>query len=230
VTEPQRRPDDVLARGDDEQPVRRWPALSPLVRRTASALLVVAVAVAVLASVRTSAPPDPAADGPVPDRRTSADLGAAARSDVQLALSAAAQRDRLIRDVPASFRDAAGLASAMRDGRTPGNFFLALAYVRTLYGTVVVGTPGEPFVNRGPVQWDPAEFRRYADSAHRDVSSLLDSFLAVDAALHRHDTVDFSDGAYLPARTLGLSRAEARSIAQVYEVLDGAGVRDGLPN
>jgi hypothetical protein len=148
---------------------------------------------------------------------------------VQLRLFAVAQRDALVRDVPDRFRDAAGRASALRGGRTPGNFFLAVAYVRTLYGTVLVGTPGERLVVRGPVQWDPADFRKYADSQHRDISKVLDSFLAVDRALHRGNSRGFS-GAYAAARTLGMTAREARSVAHIYRILDGHGVRDDLPN
>ena len=222
-----------LLEGGGEDRARRLPAVPSGVRRAGTAVAVTAVGAALLASYWTSSPaserPSPR-EADVPRAAASANAAAAALADVQLILSAEAQRDRLIRDVPDSFRDAAGRASAMRHGRTPGNFFLALAYVRTLYGTVVLGEPGEPFVNRGPVLWEPAEFRRYAAPGHGDMSRLLDSFLAVDAKLHEGQPADFSDGAFRAARLLGSSHREATSVARVYEVLDGSGVRQGLPN
>jgi hypothetical protein len=149
---------------------------------------------------------------------------------VQLRFSAIGQRETRIRDVPTSYRDAAGQASAIRGGRTPGNFFLALAYQRTWYGELLTGSEGERYVPYGPLQWDPIEFRRYADPAHRDISAVLDSFLAIDAALHTAGRVDFSTGAFGPARRLGLDRAQAVSLAKIYDSLDGWGVRAGLPN
>ena len=157
------------------------------------------------------------------------DEQSADRADVELGLSTLAQRYTLIRDVPELFRVAAGEASAMRNGRTPGNFFLALAYERSLYGSVYIGTSRQDFVNRGPVRWHPIDFRRYADPEHGDITAALDSFLAIDTALHRGRQPDFSRGAFGPARLLGLNEGEATSIADVYAVLDGAGVRQGLP-
>ena len=131
---------------------------------------------------------------------------------------------------PASYREAAGQASALRGGRTPGNFFLALAYQRTWYGELLTGSEGVRYLPFGPLQWEPTEFRRYADPAHRDITDVLDSFLAIDAALHTGGRPDFSSGASGPARQLGLDPAEARSIDEIYDVLDGWGVRAGLPN
>jgi hypothetical protein len=149
---------------------------------------------------------------------------------VQLQFSAIAQRETRIRDVPTSYRDAAGQASALRGGRTPGNFFLALAYQRTWYGELLSGSEGERYEPYGPLQWEPTEFRRYADPTHRDIHAVLDSFLAVDSALHAAGRVDFSTGAFGPARQLGLDRAQAASIAEIYDSLDGWGVRAGMPN
>ena len=82
----------------------------------------------------------------------------------------------------------------------------------------------------GPLQWEPTEFRKYADREHRDITDALDSFLAIDAALHTSGRADFSTGAAGPAQQLGLEPAEARSIDEIYDVLDGWGVRAGLPN
>ena len=118
----------------------------------------------------------------------------------------------------------------MRGGRTPGNFLLALAYQRTWYGELLTGSEGVRYVPFGPLQWEPTEFRRYADPAHGDISDVLDSFLAIDAALHRGGRSDFSNGASGPARQLGLDPEEARSIDEIYDVLDGWGVRAGLPH
>ena len=203
--------------------------LPPVVWRIGSALLAVAVAVGLWTSYRSN--PEQPAPEPAATAAPSVDMQAADRADVELGLSTLAQRYSLIRDVPEAFRVAAGQASAMRNGRTPGNFFLALAYERSLYGTVYIGTSRQDFVNRGPVRWHPKDFRRYADPEHRDITAALDSFLAIDTALHRGGREpDFSRGAFGPARLLGLNKGEATSIADIYAVLDGSGVREGLPN
>jgi hypothetical protein len=227
MTEP-----DLIEGGRPEARRLRVPRLRVprLVWRIGSPLAALAVVAAVLSSqVSTSGstPPPPVAS---PASTVSGDDVAVGRADVELRLLAVSQRNALIRDVPESYRDAAGLASTLRGGRTPGNFFLALAYGRTLYGSLLVTTPGERLVNRGPVQWEPGEFPKYADPRHRDVSKVLDSFLAVDTKLNRGKTADFSQGAFGPARLLGMNTREAQSIADIYEILDGAGVRDGLPN
>jgi hypothetical protein len=200
-----------------------------LVWRVASTLAVlVVVAVVVSSQVSTSEPT------PRPVRSPS---GTAAPDDVSLGgadadrrILAISERNALIRNVPKAYRDAAGQASAIRGGRTPGNFFLALAYGRTLYGYLLVTTPGETLRNRGPVQWAPGEFPKYADPQHPDVHKVLDSFLAVDTKLNRGHTADFSEGAFGPAKLFGMDTREAQSIADIYDILDGAGVRDGLPN
>ena len=159
-----------------------------------------------------------------------ADASAAAQADVQLRLSYEAQRMAAIRDVPERYRDAAGRASAMRGGRTPGNFFLALAYVRTRYGADLVRPSALRLVDLGPVQWSRAEFRRWAAPGYGDVSRPLDSFLAVDSALHAGPRPDFEGGAFGPALALGLDPTTAREVAEAYEALDGSGVREALPN
>jgi hypothetical protein len=192
------------------------------------AWLVVLVTVATWV-VTTHSSGGPATARP-PVASASADVRAAEQADVEVRLSGTAQREARIRNVPASYRDAAGQASALRGGRTPGNFFLALAYQRTWYGELLTGSEGERYVAFGPLQWEPSEFRRYADPAHRDITEVLDSFLAIDAALHSRARPDFSTGAFGPARQLGLDRGQSASIAEIYELLDGSGVREGLPN
>jgi hypothetical protein len=188
------------------------------------------VLAAVAAWVVTSRSSDGSTAAQPPAASASVDLRAADQADVEVRLSGTAQREARIRDVPASYRDAAGQASALRGGRTPGNFFLALAYQRTWYGELLTGSEGERYVPFGPLQWEPAEFRRYADPAHRDITDVLDAFLAIDTALHTGQQPDFSNGAVGPARKLGLARAEAKSIGEIYDVLDGWGVRAGFPN
>jgi hypothetical protein len=113
----------------------------------------------------------------------------------------------------------------MHGGRTPGDFFLAVAFHRTWYGELLTGSEGVRYAPFGPVQWDPTEFRRYADPAYRDITGVLDSFLAIDNALHSTHRPDFSKGAFEPARQLGMERGVARSISEIYDVLDGWGVR-----
>lgn len=213
-------PDLLVAGADDAR--RR--AVSPFVRRVGwlAALLVAGVVVAT-SPLSGSATPEKQPD---PDSSSAADVAAVEPP----MLSVDAARDALARDVPETFRDAAGAASAMRGGRTPGNFFLAVAYTRTLYGAAFEPETGEPLVARGPVQWDPQDFRRYDAPGNRDIRSVLDSFLALDRAVHQGRRADFSNGAFGPARRLGMTTSEARTVAEVYDVLDGYGVRDALPN
>jgi hypothetical protein len=207
---------------EDERSPARGPRIPPVV------WIVVLVAVAAWVVTSRSAEGPPTARPPVAS--ASADARAAEQADVEVRLSGTAQREARIRDVPASYREAAGEASALRGGRTPGNFFLALAYQRTWYGELLTGSEGVRYVPFGPLQWEPAEFRKYADPAHRDITDALDSFLAIDAALHTGGRPDFSNGASGPARQLGLDPAEARSVGEIYDALDGWGVRAGLPN
>ena len=209
---------------EDGRSNARGPRIPPVVWRFAWLVVLVA---GVAAVVTSRASEDPATLRP---SVAPTDLRAAEQADVQLRLSATAQREARIRDVPDCYREAAGRASALRGGRTPGNFFLALAYQRTWYGELLTGSEGERYVPFGPLQWEPTEFRRYTDRGHRDITDALDSFLAIDAALHSGERADFSTGAAGPARQLGLEPAEARSIAEIYDVLDGWGVRAGLPN
>ena len=212
---------DLLEDGRSHQ---RGPRLPPAVWRVTWLVVLVAAAAWIVTS-RTSESPStsgrPAA---------SADVRSAEQADVEVRLSGTAQREARIRDVPTAYRDAASQASALRGGRTPGNFFLALAYQRSWYGELLTGSEGVRYVPFGPLQWEPAEFRRYADPRHRDITDVLDSFLAIDAALHTGGRPDFSNGASGPARQLGLAPAEARSVGEIYHVLDGWGVRAGFPN
>ena len=211
---------------EDGRPHRRGPRIPALVWRVTWLIALVAAAAWVVTS-RSSDGPSTARP---PAASASADIRAAEQADVEVRLSGTAQREARIRDVPASYRDAAGQASALRGGRTPGNFFLALAYQRTWYGELLTGSEGVRYVPFGPLQWEPAEFRSHADPAHRDITDVLDSFLAIDSALHTGRRPDFSNGASGPARQLGMAPDEARSIGEIYDVLDGWGVRAGLPN
>jgi hypothetical protein len=205
---------------DDGRPDARGPRLPPALRRVWP-VVVLAVAVGVVTSRWSDAPPtplpaaSPSSGGPAHTQ--------AARADIQGALFALSQRNAHIRDVPARYRDAASRASAMRGGRTPGNFFLAVAYDKTLYGELLVQSVALTFVEIGPVQWSHAEFDRYADPEYRDISKPLDSFLAVDTALHRGSAPDFSAGAFGPARLLGMDVEEAQAVTAIYDVLNGAG-------
>ena len=213
-------PPDLL---EDGRSPARGPRIPPVV-------VWVVVLVAVAAWVVTSRSSDRPSTARPPAASASADVRAAEQADVEVRLSGTAQREARIRDVPASYREAAGRASALRGGRTPGNFFLALAYQRTWYGELLTGSEGVRYAPFGPLQWQPEEFHRYADSAHRDITDVLDSFLAIDTALQAGGQPDFSNGAAGPARQLGLAPAEAESIGEIYDVLDGWGVRAAFPH
>jgi hypothetical protein len=209
---------DLLEDGRSRAPK---PRISPTVGRVAWPVVALAFAVWVATSFWYDAPSTPRSPHP----SASVEVREAHQADVGAMLFGAAQREARIRDVPASYRDAAARASAMHGGRTPGDFFLALAFHRTWYGELLTGSEGERYAPFGPVQWDPTEFRRYADPGHRDITDALDSFLAVDNALHNTHRPDLSNGAFGPARQLGMERGVARSIAEIYDVLDGWGVR-----
>ena len=197
------------------------PRISSAVGRVAWPIVGLALAVWVATSFWSDVP----ATAPTPHPSAPVEVREAHRADVGATLFGAAQREARIRDVPASYRDAAARASAMHGSRTPGDFFLALAFHRTWYGELLTGSEGERYAPFGPVQWDPTEFRRYADPGHRDITRVLDSFLAVDNALHTTHRPDFSKGAFGPSRQLGMERGVARSIAEIYDVLDGWGAR-----
>jgi hypothetical protein len=218
---------ELLEAGRPDSPGPRLPfRLPPAALRVGSWVIALTVVVTVVASHR-SAPPQPAPPRPAVAERAAGDPDATLRWMVM------EQRTATIRAVPSPYRDAAGLASAMRGGRTPANFFLALAYARTQYGALLVGRSGGGIANYvyvGPVQWQPTDFEKYADPMHRDPWQILDSFLAVETALHSGPAPDFSEGAFGPARLLGLDTREAQSVADIYDILDGAGVREGLPS
>jgi hypothetical protein len=210
---------------EDDRSHARKPRISPMVGRVAWPIVALAFAVWVATSFRYDVPSTPRSPHP----SASVEVREADQAHVEALLSGAAQREARIRDVPASYRDAAARASAMHGARTPGDFFLALAFHRTWYGELLIGSEGVRYAPFGPVQWDPTEFRRYADPAHRDITDILDSFLAVDNALHTTHRPDFSNGAFGPSRQLGMERAAARSIGEIYDVLDGWGVRAVCP-
>ena len=209
---------DVL---EDGRSHARKPRISPTVGRVVWSIVALAFAVWLATSFWYDVPATPRSPNP----SASVDVRAAQPANVDALLSGAAQREARIRDVPTAYRDAAARASAMHGGRTPGDFFLALAFHRTWYGELLAGSEGVRYAPYGPVQWDPTEFRRYADPAHRDITDVLDSFLALDNALHTTHRPDFSNGAFGPARQLGMERAAARSIGEIYDILDGWGVR-----
>jgi hypothetical protein len=203
------------------RPDGRSPVVPPSVWRLAAAAGIVALAVVAISS-RGSSTTAPRAS---PSASKAVD-SSAGQNVGEVSLSTMARRSELIRDVPDAYRDAASLASAMRDGRTPGNFFLAMAYERSWYGKWLAGSEGQWYGPRGPVQWESAEFRRYADPDHGDITAALDSFLAVDSALHARGTPDFAAGAYGPARLLGMRTSEALDIASIYDALTDSGVRE----
>ena len=219
---------ELLEAGRPDSPGPRLPfRLPPVALRVGSWVIALTVVLTVVVSHR-SAGPQPA----VPPRPAVAERASAA-PDATLRWMAMEQHSAAIRAVPSPYRDAAGLASAMRGGRTPANFFLALAYARTQYGALLVGRPEGGIANYvyvGPVQWQPSDFEKYADPGHRDPVQVLDSFLAVETALHSGPAPDFSEGAFGPARLLGLDTRAAQSVADIYDILDGAGVREGLPS
>ncbi len=127
-------------------------------------------------------------------------------------------RYEMIRTVPTSYRRAAEEAS-MRGGRqTPPEFFLALAFNRTLYGTMLTGDTGRAFAARGPVQWDLAEFRRFAVPGHSDPAVPLDAFLAVDEALRDGEQAGFSDP-FSAAIALGATPDHARADDETFAIL-----------
>ncbi|MDQ1642539.1 MAG: hypothetical protein QOJ90_1890 [Actinomycetota bacterium] len=214
---------ELLEAGRPDSPGPRLPfRLPPAALRVGSWAIALTVVVTVVASHR-SAPPPPLTVAAAAD----------ADPDAMLRWMALEQRNASIRAVPSPYRDAAGLVSTMRGGRTPANFFLALAYARTQYGARLVGRSGGGIANYvyvGPVQWQPSDFAKYADPMHRNSEQILDSFLAVETELHSGPAPDFSDGAFEPATLLGLDTREAQSLADIYDILDGAGVREGLPS
>ena len=130
-------------------------------------------------------------------------------------------RYAMIRAVPSAYRKAAGQASAAGGRRTPPEFFLALAFNRTLYGLMLEGDTGRAFAHRGPVQWDLAAFHRYAVPGHTDAAAPLDAFLAIESALRRVAPEGFSD-AYSAARALGSTPEHARAADETYAILSSA--------
>ena len=205
------------------RPDGKSPVVPPAVWRAVAAVAIVAVALGVLSSQgHSKTPPRPM---PIASSAVDSPTG---QTDIEILL-ARAQRHDLIQDVPDAYRQAASLASGMRGGRTPSNFFLAIAYERTWYGKWLTGSGGQWYGPRGPVQWESAEFQRYADPKHGDINAALDSFLAVDSALNAKRSPDFSAGAYAPARLLGMHKAEALAIARIYSTLANSVVPEGTP-
>lgn len=222
-----REPADHLEHGGPEPAVPRgrpalWRAGSALAVAGAIAVLVTS-APTILAGPPTGSPPPAATTAPSPSRAR----GAA--PDTMSELQAMSDRSRaqqsrlaLIEAVPPAYRRAAERASALGHGRTPAAFFLALAFNRTLYGALLRGDTGRSFASRGPVQWQPADFRRFAAPGHADPAVPLDAFLAVDAALNRAGPPDFSQGAYSAALTLGATPEHARADDETFAVLSAA--------
>ncbi len=123
-----------------------------------------------------------------------------------------------IRAVPADYRDAARRASQLTNGRVPAEFFLALAYNRTLYGAMLTGAATRPYVGRGPVQWDLREFASVAEPGQRDAAKPLDSFLAVAAVLRRAGAGKHDD-AFTLSLLFGSTPDQARADAEAFDVL-----------
>lgn len=205
---------DQLANGSDDDGPRRLPGRVP------GALLVVGAVIALLVAAPWSSPAP--ADRPAPTRPN-----AASGRPLALPVDPAAMRKRsravqsryaMIRAVPPAYRRAADQASTAGGRRTPPEFFLALAFNRTLYGLMLEGDTGRAFAHRGPVQWDLSEFRRYDVPGHRDPAQPLDAFLALDAALHQVEPAGFSD-AFTAARALGSSPDHARAADETFAIL-----------
>lgn len=159
--------------------------------------------------------PAPAAVPPqVSDRQPSV-----SSADAQLGVSRAiALRTALIKGAPADFRAAAAQASARSGRRTPPEFFLALAYNRTLYGALLQNSSGWRYANRGPLQWQLADFARSAVPGHLDPTKPLDAFLAVDRKLQLAGAAPAAS-AYEMSLRLGSEPARARADAETFEIL-----------
>jgi hypothetical protein len=214
----QERPDHLVSGPDDEPRPRRVPV------RAAGALLVAGTVAALLTSAPWSS--TPAAPHP-PDRPQQT---AGLLRPQALPIDPAAMRKRgqavqsryaMIRAVPSAYRKAADRASAAGGRRTPPEFFLALAFNRTLYGLMLEGDTGRAFAYRGPVQWDLADFHRYAVPGHTDAAVPLDAFLAIGSALDQVAPGGFSD-AFSAARALGSSPDHARAADETYAILSTA--------
>jgi hypothetical protein len=123
-----------------------------------------------------------------------------------------------IRAVPGEYRAAARRASRFTHGRVPAEFFLALAYNRTLYGAMLTGAATRPYAVRGPVQWDLREFASAAEPGHRNAAKPLDSFLAVAAVLRRAGAGE-QDDAFALSLLFGSGPDQARADAEAFDVL-----------
>ncbi len=211
----QDRPDHLVSGPDDDPGPRRAPI------RAAGALLVAGTVAGLLLSSpwssTSAAPPPPAhleqSAGPTRPQALPIDPAAMRKRG-----QAVQSRYAMIRAVPSAYRTAADQASAAGGRRTPPEFFLALAFNRTLYGLMLEGDTGREFAHRGPVQWDPADFHAYAVPGHADPTVPLDAFLAIDSALDHLAPGGFSD-AFSAARALGSSPDHARAADETYAIL-----------
>ena len=143
----------------------------------------------------------------------------ASGADVRIRLNAHAFLAEQIRHVPLEYCRAAAVASAIGDAHLPGNFFLALAYTRSLYGALLRTSGGRPYAARGPLLWSRADFARYAVAGHHDRARPLDSFLALDRAVTAAGGVDLSAGVFDAARTVGEDGRQAQAVADTYATL-----------
>lgn len=184
--------------------------------RVRQAVLVLMAASALVLTWRQApaADPPPARVPSAPDPYQVAEQEAATAARLQALEARRAQ----IRAVPAAYRDAARRASVHSGGLVPAEFFLALAYNRSLYGALLTSAFGRGYAARGPVQWNSARFAAVAVPGHRDATRPLDSFLAVSVALRRAGATS-SDDAFHLSLLLGATVDEARADAETYDLL-----------
>lgn len=156
-------------------------------------------------------------------RATSPGACVSAEHDVETAarLRAREAQRAQIRAVPASYRDAARRATAYTHGLVQAEFFLALAYNRTLYGAMLTNPATRPHSARGPLQWDLQRFAAVAVPGHRDATQPLDSFLAVAESLRRAGATE-ADDVFVLSQRLGAGVDQARADAEAFDVLTKA--------
>jgi hypothetical protein len=181
------------------------------------ALLTAACAALAVAAVPRGggAPPALRATGPGSCVTAEHDVETAAR------LRAREAQRAQIRAVPAAYRDAARRASAYTHGLVQAEFFLALAYNRTLYGAMLANPATRPHSARGPLQWDLQRFSAVAVLGHRDATQPLDAFLAVGESLLRAGATE-ADDVFVLSQRLGAGLDQARADAEAFDVLTKA--------
>lgn len=156
--------------------------------------------------------------GPAPIKPPSPCVTAEVDAETQARLRARDDQRAQIRTVPPSYRNAARRAALFTEHRVPAEFFLALAYNRTLYGAMLSGAATRSYAARGPLQWDLDDFDAVAVSGYGDAARPLDSFLAVAEVLRRAGAADGDDAFSLSVLT-GSTTDQARADAQAFDVL-----------